>query len=632
MDKRPEEILEQYWGYPGFRGSQAEIIASAMAGKDVIALLPTGGGKSVCYQVPGLAMPGLCLVVSPLLALMEDQVADLKGRGIRAMSLSGKLRQADLMRKLDNAEFGNFDFLYLSPERLGQDLVLERLKTLEINLIAIDEAHCISQWGFDFRPAYRKCAVLRDLHPGVPMMALTATATPEVLADVEKSLAMEAPRIFRDSVHRPNIVYSLQQTEDKNYRLRKLLGEHPGSAIVYVQTRRATVSLASYLSGQGIRADAFHGGLDGDRKSKLLRDWQAGSLRVMVATNAFGMGIDKADVRLVVHYEVPETLEHYFQEAGRAGRDGNPARAELLLAPGDIARSREHYLGSLPEVRDVLNTYRKLNAYFKLPYGELAEGPFSFRFADFCETYHLPIPVTFNALELLDRQGVLSLSQQFWQTTRIRFVCGKESLWKYMETYPGLQPAIQVLLRTYGGLFDFPTPVDLRSLSARLSVSETTLLGQLKQLEKDGLVELETAQGDLEVRFLVPREDERTIFALSGSIEQRLKVKREKVAQMAAYLTNDRVCRQVQLLRYFGEQSAQPCGSCDVCLAGKPLDAGALLEVEEALLHALRQGPKTSRELLQSTGQPEAAALTCLQRLLHRGTLVLGAENQYSLP
>lgn len=631
MTKPPLEVLKHYWGYSGFRGSQLGIIESALNGKDTIALLPTGGGKSLCYQVPGTGQPGLCLVVSPLLALMEDQVADLKSRGIKALALSGRLSREEVLRSLDNADFGKYDFLYLSPERLQQDLVLERIKRLDVNLIAIDEAHCISQWGFDFRPAYLNCAVLRDLFPGIPFMALTATATQEVLEDIEKLLILNSPVVFKDSVHRSNITYSVLRTEDKNYRLRTLLSKYAGSAIVYVQTRRATVNLSRYLSGHNLKSEAFHGGLDADKKRNLLKEWQSGSLTIMVATNAFGMGIDKSDVRLVVHFEVPETLENYFQEAGRAGRDGLPAQAILLLSPGDIERTREQYLGNLPGVKDVLKTYAKLNAYFQLPYGELPEGPFTFRLTEFCEVYDLTVPLTYNTLELLDRQGIISLSRQFWQSTRIRFICRKDSLWKYLETYPKFQPVVQTLLRTYGGLFDFETPVNLRTLSRKVQLTESSILELLKQLHKDGIIQLETSHGDLEIRFLVPREDEKTIYAISGQIKSRLKVKHKKVDLMASYLKNNLKCRELQLLAYFGEEKVKPCGTCDVCLSKMKTGKKATQSLKASIVIVLSDGPKTSRQILEIMHTPETETLHCLQKMLGDGILTLGAENQYNL-
>ena len=629
MDNSPGAVLKKYWGHTAFRGSQEAIIKQAMEGNDVAAMLPTGGGKSLCYQIPGFLLPGVCLVVSPLLALMEDQVASLNSRGIRALSLSGPLPEEELTRLLDNVEFGRYKFLYLSPERLQQDIVISRIKNLPVNLIAVDEAHCISQWGFDFRPAYLKCGVLRELHPDVPCMALTATATGQVIEDICKLLNLKAPALFRDSVLRPNITYTVVQTEDKRYRLRRLLDRHPGSAIIYVSTRRATARVSEFLERSGYSSSPFHGGLEAGIKSKRLMDWQSGKVRIMVATNAFGMGIDKADVRLVAHYNVPETIEHYFQEAGRAGRDGRPALAALILGPGDLEQARDQYLKNLPSIPVLLNTYRKLNSFFGIPYGELPESPFPIKLTEFCDTYSLDHGLTYNALELLDRQGVISLSQVFWEKTQIRFICGKSDLWQYLGTYADIQPVVRTLLRTYGGMFDFETPVKLDAISRKSGVPKSRILSYLKQMEKDKMIHMEIAEGDLQVRFLLPREDDKTIYRFSKQVETRLEVKRKKVRQMAAYLENDRQCRQQQLLAYFGEDGSPQCGLCDVCSGNTPPAADDLTVLRARILGTLQGGPKTSRQILEEGDFPETPALTCLQSLLHEGILTLGAENQY---
>ena len=628
-EKTPQEVLKTHWGHEGFRGSQAGIIEAVMDGSDVLALMPTGGGKSRCYQIPAILKPGICVVVSPLLALMEDQVADLKSRGIRALSLSGKLREEDLIRLLDNTVFGKYDLLYLSPERLQQELVLTRLKELPVCLIAIDEAHCISQWGFDFRPSYLKCAVLRELHPHTPVIALTATATPPVLNDVENLLELKTPRIFKDSVSRPNLIYSVTTTEDKRYRLHQLLTRYSGSAIIYVNSRRATVTLSEHLKGRNFSAEPFHGGLPPDVKSKRLKLWQSGALRIMVATNAFGMGIDKADVRLVVHFQVPETLEHYFQEAGRAGRDGERAYATLLLGPDDLEQSRKQFLSNLPEVRDVLNTYSRLNSYLKIPYGERIETPFPFDLTDFCSTYKLPVHLTYNALEILDRQGVITLSKEFWEKSRIRITASKSDLWNYFKVHPEFKQTLQVLLRTYGGLFDFETRINTRMISRKIGCSEGDLNTALKRLEKDGILELYQQEGDMLLTFLKPREDEKTIYAFSDQLKSRRKIKEEKVGQMGAYLQNNKLCRSIQLLNYFGETFEKPCGFCDVCLNKKQLSPAELPPLRQKILETLSQGPKTSRELLETWEYPESETLQCLQELLHDGKLRLGGKNQY---
>ncbi|MBC2840371.1 ATP-dependent DNA helicase RecQ [Robiginitalea sp. SC105] len=621
-------ILEKYWGFSEFRGSQKEIIQAVLEGRDVVGLMPTGGGKSLCYQVPSLIREGVCIVVSPLIALMEDQLASLKARGIKAMGLYGRLSEEDLLRRLDNAAFGSYQFLYLSPERLQQELVRQHLERLPVSLIAIDEAHCISQWGFDFRPAYLDCIRLREMHPGVPLIALTATATPEVLDDITTHLGLENARVFRDSIRRGNIAYSVRQTEDKAYRLRAHLEAVPGSAIVYVRTRRATAALAAYLNKHGIQAGAFHGGMPQEAKSKALGSWQAGSLRVMVATNAFGMGIDKADVRTVIHYEIPETLEQYYQEAGRAGRDGKPASALLLVSPGDQKKTTDYFLGNQPAIEDLIRVYRKLNAYFGIPFGELPEAPLPFSFELFCETYKLPAAKTYNALEVLDRQGVISLLKVFKTTLKMRLTCTKAALWQYLGTYPELQATIQLLLRTYGGLFDYETPVGMRLLSLKIGVSESELLKRLQRLEKDGLAELQVRQGDMEVHFLVPREDARTIHAFAKAFDRRMEVRSRKLGQMLDYVRNEEECRQATLMRYFGEKPQAPCGQCDVCLSTA---ASPVAGIREKVLAELQMGPRTSRELTMAGCRPEAQLLRCLQYLLEEGRLRLDNKNQYQL-
>lgn len=628
MAETAEAILQKYWGHESFRGSQKAVIDAVLQGDDVIALMPTGGGKSVCYQVPALLGKGICLVVSPLVALMEDQLSALKALGVKALGLYGRLSEEDLLRRLDNAVYGGYSLLYLSPERLSQDLVLQHIARMQVSLLAIDEAHCISQWGYDFRPAYLQCARLRELHPQVPLIALTATATAEVLSDMTELLGLGQAQIFKDSIKRPNLVYAVHPTEDKRHRLVDYLNRETGSAIVYVRTRRETLGLSEALGRKNISAGHFHGGLTQNEKKAHLHAWQSGKTRVMVATNAFGMGIDKAEVRLVVHYDIPETIEHYFQEAGRAGRDGEPARAILLYAPTDLARSAEYFLGNLPSVDELITVYRKLCNYFQVAYGELPEKSFSFRLEAFCDTYNLGVAKTFNALELLDRHGVLTLLPNARADTRLQFLCNKAGLWAYLDKYPEMRETVQVLLRTYGGLFDFETPIRLDRMSRKLNTTEARLTGQLQQLQLDGLISLELNLGDLEVYFLQPREDAQTVHAFSRQVKVRQDLKRKKVAQMADFLKNDRLCRERQLMAYFSEKTDRNCGKCDVCLAGGPTEA-ELRAVQVRVLRELATGPKTSRELSARGCGPEMALLRCLQLLLEDDKLRLGPNNEY---
>ena len=630
MDNSPEHLLKSIWGYPGFRGSQRQIIESVLSGRDVVALMATGAGKSLCYQLPALASEGLCIVISPLVALMEDQLHDLHSRGIKALGLFGRLSEAELLRRFDNAAYGGYKFVFLSPERLRQELVLQQLRRLPANLLAIDEAHCISQWGYDFRPAYLECRQLREIFPGVPLIALTATATPEVLSDIQQLLQLSGARIFRDSLSRTNLRYRVLHTEDKRHRLLSELQRNPGSAIVYVRMRRETLSIASFLGEQGISCTSYHGGLSQEEKSNRLRDWQQGRLRVMVATNAFGMGIDKADVRMVIHYQIPETVEHYFQEAGRAGRDGEPATALLLVAPGDPDLSREYFLGSLPTLEDLIAVYKKLCSYFRIPYGEVPEEPLPFRFEEFCREYDLPSSLTYNAMEVLDRQGVLSLAQIGRTRARLQFVCGKQALWSYLDTYPDQRPGVQTLLRSYGGLFDFETPVNTVLVASRIGIKESELLSRLKRLEQDGMIRLQLRQGDLEIHFLQPREDAYTIRAFAPAVEQRRKLKIRKVEEMLAYIGHATKCRQSLLRAYFGEPAGKDCGLCDSCSARKR-PATDHQGLEREILDRLSKGPLTSRQLAASGELPEMPMLACLQDLLQQGKLRMGAMNEYIL-
>ncbi|WP_088340998.1 RecQ family ATP-dependent DNA helicase [Robiginitalea sediminis] len=624
------DILKQYWGYPNFRGRQQDVVETLVSGRDAVVLFPTGGGKSLCYQVPGMALEGICLVVSPLVALMEDQLEDLKSRGIRAVGLYGRLPEPELVRRLDQAAFGSCKFLYLSPERLRQDLVFRRLQQLPLSLIAIDEAHCISQWGYDFRPAYLECARLREPFPHVPMAALTATAPAEVLKDIRTVLQLEDAPVFRDSARRENLTFRVLETEDKYHRLREALTRETGSAIVYVQTRKASIQIAAWLERQGIAAGHYHGGMPEAGKRDALGRWQKGKLRVMVATNAFGMGIDKADVRLVVHYQLPETLEHYYQEAGRAGRDGKPAMALLLSGPSDPDRSREFFLESLPTVADLILVYRKLCNYFQVSYGEMPEEEYSFGLEAFCAQYKLPPNKTFQALEVLDRQGVISLRPLVRTEARLQVVAPKAAIWDFLGRQPAWQDLVQTLLRTYGGLFDYPTEIQLPLLQKKLGWPEARILEGLRQMEQASLTEVDLRQGDLQLAFTMPREDDRSIHAFSGAYRTRQKVKVRKVNQMIAYAANSDICRRVQLLDYFGEKDSQACGRCDVCQP-EPVGIPETETLRREISEALREGPRTSREILEKARLPETALLRELRHMLEEGLLTLGPASTYIL-
>ena len=457
----PLQILEKHWGFSSFKSRQEAIIDSVLNGQDTVALLPTGGGKSICFQIPALLNEGICIVVSPLIALISDQVKSLKNKGIKALALKGGLSFDELRTLLDNATHGNYKFLYLSPERLQQEMVQNYIKKMNVNTIAVDEAHCISQWGSDFRPAYKNITILRELHPLVPIIALTATATPKVLEHTIEELKLELPNIFKDSFVRKNIAYQVIEQDDKLYQIERLLKRNTGSAIVYVRSRKAAVEIHNQLNSLGFRSAFYHGGLSADNKDRKLEAWQNNSISIMVATNAFGMGIDHPNVRFVIHVQLPESLESYFQEAGRAGRDGARATAVLLHNAYDKILVRKQFIDSLATPVDLKKIYRSLVNYFRIAYGEGMFSEHSFSFTDFCTTYKLNTFVAYNALNTLDRLAIIQLSKEFGRKTTISFTVSSETLLSYFERDIVASVIGKTILRLYGGIFDSPTKVNL---------------------------------------------------------------------------------------------------------------------------------------------------------------------------
>lgn len=628
--KQPLDILETYWGHTSFRSLQEEIIGSVLDGKDTVALLPTGGGKSICFQIPALAMEGICIVISPLVALMTDQVAALKEKGIKALHISGGLTPDDLTALLDNALFGNYKFLYLSPERLQQEQVQNALRKMNINLIAIDEAHCISQWGNDFRPSYLYLHVLRELHPYVPIVALTATATREVLADTILQLKLEDPQVFKKSFARSNISYQVIPQSDKHYALTQLLQRNTQSAIVYVRSRKQAEMVSSRLQQQGITADFYHGGLPPKLKQKKLEAWKQYKVSTMVATNAFGMGIDHPSVRFVAHIQLPESLESYFQEAGRAGRDGKNAVAVLYFDEGDKAMLKRQFVETLPSIQDLKLLYRKLNNYFQIPYGEGAFTEHSFHFAFFCQTYELPPLITLNALQSLDRLGVIQLSKQFGRKSKIQFLIGSKQLIDEFEKNAAFSMVGKTILRIYGGIFESPNAIDLDLVSAKSGISSEKIIQALKDMENHGLLALNLFETDATITFLVPREDDRTLNPFGKTITMLNEKKTQQVAAVLRYVENNKSCKQVQLLQYFGEENTEACGHCSVCLNKvKGNTKVKTQEVAKQIIALLRDEPMDSRTLVENSTFEEQEVLQVLQWLLDRKQVQINAINQY---
>ncbi len=544
---------------------QEEIIASVLDGKDTVALLPTGGGKSLCFQVPALAMEGICIVVSPLVALMGDQINTLRERGIKALKLTGGISFDELNTLLDNALYGNYKFLYLSPERLQQEIVQNYIKQMNVNLIAIDEAHCISQWGNDFRPAYKNITLLRDIHPLVPIIALTATATPEVLEDTISELHMELPSVFKNSFVRENLSYQVFKEDDKLYRAEQLLKNNSGSAIIYVRNRKGTIEISDQLNSLGISATFYHGGISTKEKAQKLESWRNGRVSTMVATNAFGMGIDHPNVRFVIHLQIPESMESYFQEAGRAGRDGEYASAVLLYNEYDKMHVKQQFVESLPTTSDLKKIYRTLNNYFQISYGEGEFTKHNFSFSEFCKTYSLNTLLAYNALNNLDRLAIIQLSQEFGRKSIVQFLVSSEKVLDYFEKDITASVIGKTILRIYGGIFEMPTAINLDLIASKTGQSIETIISALKKLERDKVVEMMLQITDATLTFLVPREDEKTINVISRDVEALNQKKIAQVNSVLNYIKNNKTCRSVQLVSYFGETTASKCGICSVC-------------------------------------------------------------------
>lgn len=630
MQDEALEILRKYWGHDEFRPMQWEVISSILHNRDSLTLFPTGGGKSICFQVPTMMREGLCLVVSPLVSLMEDQVMHLQQKNIKAKALIGGISPDDLIRELDNCVFGNYKFLYLSPERLQQELILERLKQMNISLIAIDEAHCISQWGHDFRPAYREIDLLREVLPEVTFAAFTATATQKVALDICEQLQLKDPQIHRSSFERKNLLYEVVKTEDKYHRLTKLVHKLP--SIVYVRSRNATEEIASFLNKQGIPAATYHGGLKNEVKQKRFQQWLSEEKRVMVATTAFGMGIDKANVGCVVHWDLPESLEAYFQEAGRAGRDGQPSKAILLTNDGDIPVLKNQFLHNLPDLNEVKLVYKKLMAFFSIAYGEGSQTDYDLNFSEFCNQYRFHFQKTYNALQLMDRAGILRLTANYHKKSFIHILISGGKLEFFMDQNPKYDHLLKALLRNYGGIFENEIPVSLGMISDKAQISEENVQVLLEELQKQDILDFNISRHDMVITLLQPREDDATLNPFSKFIRSYNDSKKEKIAQVLEFVKNDRECRQLQLLRYFDEKKPEPCGKCHICLKDpKNWSREIMNNIYLEIKNRLKQGPASSRELVDKSAFPEESVLKVIGLLLEKDILTKQASNKYEL-
>ncbi|WP_298343433.1 RecQ family ATP-dependent DNA helicase [uncultured Algibacter sp.] len=628
----PINILERYWKFTSFRPEQEAIINSVIEGEDTFVLLPTGGGKSLCFQIPALAKKGICIVVSPLIALMKDQVQTLNNKGIKAMTITSGISYKQLDTLLDNCIYGNYKFLYLSPERLQQELVQDRIRQMHVNLIAVDEAHCISQWGSDFRPAYKNITILRQLQPSVNVVALTASAKPDVVQDIVKELDFINPKIFKQSFLRPNLAYMVFHENDKHHRLEIILKKNPESSIIYVRNRKLTLELSAFLNSKNITATHYHGGLSNIEKDTNMLGWLNNQKQVMVATNAFGMGIDKPDVKTVIHLNLPESIESYFQEAGRVGRNGEKAFALILKNDSDKALVKNQFLSVLPDVDLVKQVYRKLCSYFQISYGEGEYQTFDFDFNTFCKTYNFSSILCYNAILLLDRNSIISLSKQFKNKVTVQFTTSNNVLFRYLETHDNISIIVKSILRLYGGIFDHVTKIDLSKISEKASVTEHTIIQTLKKLESDKIIDLSLAKTDAQITFLEPREDDKTINRIASIINQQNKLKQRQVKAMLDYIEDDSVCKSMQLLAYFGEKKLEPCGVCSVCIntkrKKKPQD---LKSVKKDIIQLLEKGEQSSRAIVAHLDCEDKDIKTVLKLLLEHQIISITPSNTYKL-
>ena len=630
--QHPIQILERYWNHTSFRPLQEDIINAVLNNEDVFALLPTGGGKSVCFQIPALIKDGICIVVSPLIALMKDQVNTLNQKGIKAMAITSGISYSDLDTMLDNCIYGNYKFLYVSPERLQQDLVRDRIQQMNVNLIAVDEAHCISQWGNDFRPAYKNITVLRQLHPTVNIIALTATAKPKVVEDVSSELDFIAPKIFKASFARPNIAYMVLETDDKLYKIEQILKKHKGSSIIYVRNRKATIETHSFLENKGFSSTFYHGGINSKEKEERLHQWTNNQKEIMVATTAFGMGIDKPDVKTIIHINLPESLESYYQEAGRAGRNGEKAFAVVLKNKTDEQKLKNQFLNALPTIDFLKTVYRKLCNYFQVSYGEGELSTHQFNFNSFCKTYDFNSVITFNALQVLDRNSIISLSQQFRYQTKLQFIVTNQALFNYLETRKHIDVIIKSILRTYGGILEHLLKINTTLIAEKASTTEENVIKVLQQLNKDEIVNFQFSNTDSEIIFLQPREDDKTINRISRIVQQQNDLKELQIKAVIDYVNNDHECKNKILLNYFGEKTTKNCGMCSYCISNKKSsNAIDVKAITHNIILLLEEEPLNSRKIVETLPFTEQHVLDVLKLMVENNILIITATNTYKI-
>ncbi|MBM6960173.1 RecQ family ATP-dependent DNA helicase [Bacteroides caecigallinarum] len=628
------KILKDYWGYDNFRGIQEDIIRSIGSGRDTLGLMPTGGGKSITFQVPAMAKDGLCIVITPLIALMKDQVRNLRDRGIKAIAIYSGMTREEIIIALENCIFGNYKFLYISPERLDTEIFRIKLRSMKVSLITVDESHCISQWGYDFRPAYLKISEIRNLLPGVPVLALTATATPEVVKDIQQRLAFKEENVFRMSFERKNLAYIVRRTESKQEELLHILKHVDGSAIVYAHNRKRTKEYAQLLNENGITATFYHAGLNNETKDQRQKSWVKGETRVMVATNAFGMGIDKPDVRLVVHVDIPDSPEAYFQEAGRGGRDGKKAYAVLLYARSDKATLKKRITDTFPEKDYIRTVYEHLNYYYQMAMGDGLSCTREFNIDEFCRNFkHFPIQVD-SALKILTRAGYLEYTDEQDNNSRLMFTLTKEELYRIHETSPETEKLINIILRSYTGVFTEYAYINEETLSLRTGMTRQQVYDTLISLTRRRILHYIPGKKTPYIIYTRERQEADRLIFTKEVYEDRKKSFIRRIEAMTEYAETEDKCRSRMLLLYFGEKNEHNCGQCDVCLSSHSsgIKQGVFDEISRAIEETLKEKDMTTSALMEKLESYDKENVTKVLSYLLAEEIIHQKNGMLSLP
>ena len=624
----PREILKEYWGHSAFRPLQEEIIGAVLAQKNTVALLPTGGGKSICFQVPALLLKGVCIVISPLTALMEEQVTRLQEKGIKAMRIPAKSSQDEMIALFDNIKFGNFKFLYISPERLQSRFIQQKIKELTVSFVAIDEAHCISEWGHDFRSSYRKINILRELLPNVNFIALTATANQKVIEDIFSNLELADGVLFKQSFKREKLAYQIFTIEDKLNRLLQIFKKTKTPAIVYINSRKKVEEISNFLNANNLSSSFYHAGLSTEIKKSTFENWMTEKTPIIVATNAFGMGIDKANVGVVIHLNIPSSIENYVQEAGRAGRNGKKSFSVVLQNDTDIRLFKEQLERNLPTIKEIKEIYKKMFQHFQIGNGELLETPFEFNFLEFCEKYGFSSSKVTTCLKLLSNQGIVTVQTDFNKKSLVHFTTTSKKVINFTKNNDKLHQFISVVLRNYGGIFEQETKIDEYYLAKKAGITNQQVRKYLTKLEDAEVLIYKQAELSTEVLFLHPREDEKTINRNAKEIQHYIDQKRKKAADLIDFIKNNTLCRSKQILTYFDEKETKVCGICDVCLSNKKAPPSLRNNILELLS---KTTAISSLEICHLIDTNEKHILIHLQTLLSEGKIALNHQNKFYL-